>query len=172
MNKRIKFAKLVLGLLFCGMSWAAQGQDPTDSLPGDPGSLGVYSLQDLQFGAFSHGAAGGSVIISPAGARSVTGSVTALDFGISYFQAIFNVTAPEGMIISISNGPDATLLGSNGGSMLLHLGESSPGSPFVNMIPSPGHVSVGIGGVLTVGNASANPPGAYSGTIYVTFNQE
>jgi len=159
----------LLGIVSC-VSFA-QG-DPTDSLPQDPGSLSVYNVQNMAFGAFSHGASGGSVIISTAGMRSVTGSITALNAGITYFQAIFDIEAPQGAIISILNGPNATLTGSNGGSLTLQLGGSSPGSPFVNSVASPARTSVSIGGTLIIGTTAANPPGTYSGTFYITFNQE
>lgn len=154
------------------VSLTVQAQDPTDSIPGDPGALSVYSIQDLQFGAFSTGASGGSVTISPTGTRSVSGTVTAIDLGFSYNQAIFEIAAPLGVTITVMNGSNVSLTGSNGGSMTLQLGSASPASPFINAVPSPGHTSIGIGGTLTVGNAAANPPGTYSGTFYVTFNQE
>lgn len=154
------------------VSLAVQAQDPTDSIPGDPGALSVYSTQDLQFGAFSTGASGGSVTISPTGVRSVTGTVTALDLGFSYNQAEFEIAAPLGVTITVMNGSNVSLTGSNGGSMTLALGGSSPASPFINTTPSPSRTTVGIGGTLTVGSAAANPPGTYSGVFYVTFNQE
>lgn len=170
-----KFAislKCALVLALLGQCLLSSAQSPTDTLPGDPAALYVYSVQNMSFGAFSHGPAGGSVIISTSGARSSTGSVVELNLGVSYYQAIFDVAAPEGNIISITNGSDATLTGSNGGSMTLQIGGSSPASPFVITMPSPAHTPVSIGGTLLVGNAAANPPGTYSGTFYVTFNQE
>jgi hypothetical protein len=160
-------------VLLSSLSFMCYGQGgPTDSLPGDPGALSVYNVQNMAFGAFSHGASGGSVIISAAGARSSTGNITLLNLGISYFKAIFDIEAPQGSIISIMNGPNATLTGSNGGSMTLQLGNATPSSPFVNPVASPSRTSVSVGGTLVVGNAGANPPGTYSGTFYITFNQE
>lgn len=147
-------------------------QVPTDSLPGDPGAISVYSVQDMSFGAFTQGATGGTVIITPAGVRSVTGTVLPLNMGVFYYQAIFEIDAPEGSIISIMNGPDETLSGSNGGTMTLKLGASSPGSPFVTTVTQPLRTVVNIGGTLTVGDATAAPPGNYTGSFYVTFNQE
>lgn len=160
-------------LLLSGISCMSYSQGgPTDTIPGDPGGLSVYNLQNMAFGAFSHGASGGTVNISFAGVRTVTGSITPLNMGVSYFQAIFQTEAPVGSIISILNGPDATLTGSNGGTLVMRLGPSSPGSPFVNTVASPGRTNVNVGGTLTVGNAAANPPGIYTGTFYVTFNQQ
>jgi len=149
----------------------AQG-DPTDSLPGDPGAIYVYTYQNLKFGAFTQGASGGTVVVGADGTRSVTGTVVALNLGITYFQAIFNVEAAPGSLISITNGADATLTGSNGGSITLHIGSSDPGSPFNTTVSPPATTTVNIGGTITVGNSTAAPPGAYSGTFSVTFNQE
>ena len=147
-------------------------QNPTDSIPGDPGAISVYTVQNMSFGAFTGGSSGGTVIISTAGSRSVTGDVVALNLGTSYFQAIFDIDAPQGTIISILNGPNATLTGSNGGSMSMQIGNSNPASPLITTVTQPARTSVSIGGTLTVGNAAANPPGTYNGTFYITFNQE
>jgi hypothetical protein len=158
----------ILGLL----SFFAVAQNPTDSVPPDPGAMSVYTIQNMSFGAFSHGNAGGSVIISNSGLRSVTGDVVALNLGVNFFHSIFEIDAPEGSIISILNGSNTTLTGSNGGSMTLHIGNSDPPSPFVTVVPQPARTQVNVGGTITVGNAAANPPGTYTGTFYITFNQE
>ena len=162
---------LVIGLGFMGNAAFAQ-TDPTDSLPGDPGSITVYTVQHLSFGAFSIGNSGGTVVIANNGTRSVTGDVLGLNLGTSYFQAIFDVDGPQGAIVSILNGTDATLTGSNGGSMLMHIGNPDPSSPFIITVAQPARTQVKIGGTLTAGNSSANPPGNYSGTFYITFNLE
>ena len=144
----------------------------TDSLPGDPGALVVYTVQNLSFGAFSNSGAGGTVIIANNGSRTVTGKVVALNLGISAFQSIFEIDAPHGSIISLLNGPDAILSGSNGGSMIFRIGASDPTSPLITTVHQPARTTVNIGGTLTVGSLAANPPGAYSGTFYITFNYE
>jgi hypothetical protein len=165
--------KILLFVAFGFMSNAAFAQtDPTDSLPGDPGALTIYTVQNMSFGAFSIGNSGGTVVISNSGARSVTGDVLGLNMGASYYKAIFDVDGPQGAIVSILNGSDATLVGSNGGSMLMHIGNSNPASPFIITVAQPARTQVNIGGTLTVGNAAANPPGNYTGTFYITFNLE
>lgn len=162
---------LVVGLGFISNAVFAQ-IDPTDSLPGDPGALTIYTVQNMSFGAFSIGNSGGTVVISNSGTRSVTGDVLGLNMGIPYFHSIFDVDGPQGAIVSILNGPDVTLTGSNGGSMLMHIGNSDPSSPFLITVAQPARTQVNIGGTLTVGNAAANPPGTYNGTFYITFNLE
>ena len=162
---------LVIIVGFMSMSSFAQ-TNPTDSIPGDPGGITIYTVQNLSFGAFSVGSTGGSVIISTDGARSVTGDLIPLNLGTLYFQAIFDIDGPQGSIVSVLNGPNATLSGSNGGSMSMNIGNSNPSSPFIITVTQPARTALNIGGTLTVGNAIANPPGTYTGTFYITFNLE
>jgi hypothetical protein len=162
---------LVISLGLLSIFSFAQG-DPTDSLPGDPGALKVYPVQNLSFGAFTNGISGGTISISNTGTRSVTGSLVALNLGTLYFQSIFDIDAPLGSIVTITNGSDAILTGSNGGSMTMHIGGSDPPSPYVTLTSSPTRTPVSIGGTLTVGGSGADPPGTYSGTFYLTFNLE
>lgn len=162
---------LLIATGFISLLSYAQG-DPTDSLPGDPGALTVYTVQNMSFGAFSIGGTGGTIIISSTGTRSVTGDVVPLNLGTLYFQSIFDIDTPIGTIVSIQNGSDVTLSGSNGGSMSMHIGNSDPASPFITTVAQPARTQINIGGTLTVGSPAANPPGNYSGTFYITFNQE
>ena len=145
---------------------------PTDTIPPDPASIIVYTVQNMQFGAFTQGAIGGTVELSTSGIRSATGDVILLNMGVSYFHAIFDIEGIAGTIVSITNGPNATLTGSNGGSMSITLGSSSPFSPFNITVQPPGRTEVKIGGTLNVGAPASNPPGTYTGTFYITFNQE
>ena len=83
--------------------------------------------------------------------------------------ALFEVTANPGTLITIQNGPPATLTGSNGGTLSLTIGASSIGSPFVTQNAI---TYVYVGGTLTVGSMAANPAGNYTGTFNVTFIQQ
>ena len=161
----------VLLLTFISVFSFAQ-VDPTDSLPDDPGGISVYTIQNMSFGAFSAGGAGGTIIIYNDGTRGVTGDVVALNLGIPYYQSIFDIDAPLGAIVSILNGSDVSLTGSNGGSMSMHIGNSDPASPFIITTPQPVRTQVKIGGTLTIGSPVVNPPGTYTGTFYITFNLE
>jgi hypothetical protein len=132
----------------------------------------VTTIQNLSFGAISQGNSGGTVIINSSGSRTTTGSVVPINLGISYFQAIFEIEAPRGTIVSILNGPDATLTGSNGGTMSLHIGIAEPGTPFQTDVEPPGKTQVSVGGTLTIGDAATSPPGNYNASFYITFNNE
>jgi hypothetical protein len=143
------------------------GQEP----PPRPISITV-SPQGLSFGAFTHGAAGGSVIIFPDGSRDRTGDVILLNFGFTYSAAFYEIDANPGTIINILNGPDATLTRAGGGTMTLHIGSSFPAAPFVTTAIPPAKTSFYMGATLTVGSPLSNPPGSYTGTFNITFIQE
>jgi hypothetical protein len=147
---------------------SAKAQEP----PPRPIAIYVNPAQGLIFGAFFQGITGGSVIIYPDGSRSVTGDIVQANLGIPFSPAIFEVDANPGTVISILNGPDAVLTGSNGGSINLRIGNASTGSLFISNANPPDRTQVRIGGTLTVGGPMANPSGVYSGTFSVTFIQE
>lgn len=130
------------------------------------------TAQTLSFGAFSHGAVGGTVTISSGGIRSSTGDVILLGLGYPYSTTLYEVIANPGTIITILNGPNVSLPGSNGGSITLTIGASDPSSPFVTSTPPPLATDLNIGGTISIGNTAANPPGDYSGTYDITFVQQ
>ncbi len=164
--------KSLLTFLLSSFCVCAFAQIPTDTIPKDPSRISVYSVQNLNFGSVSQGSAGGTVTVTPTGIRSVTGTVLAINQGSAVFPAIFEVEAPAGVIVTFQNGPDATLAGSNGGTMTLRLGTSNPVSPFTSTVAPPGRTQVSIGGTLTVGNAATSRPGNYTGTFYIIFFQQ
>lgn len=135
--------------------------------------LAVNTLQNLSFGTLAQGSTGGTITISDAGMVTTTGSVVSLAFGgiNDASAAVFEIEAPVGTVISISGGPDASLIGSNGGSMTLRLGNTNPLTPFA-VVNQTGRTNINLGGTLTIGNQAVNPPGAYNGTFYVTINNE
>ena len=160
------FPLLSLFPLFFSLAVAAQ--------PPPPRPIAVYAnpAQGMIFGAFFQGPAGGTVILYPDGSRTSTGSLILANLGYPYSPALFEIDANLGTVVSIMNGPDVTLTGSNGGSISLHLGAASTGSSFTTTIASPSRTQVWIGGTLSVGNPLANPSGSYSGTFSVTFIQQ
>jgi hypothetical protein len=167
-RRSIKKLKIIAVLCLASLFSNAQ----VDTLPGDPGVIKAYTVQNLNFGTFSAGNAGGTLIISPAGTRTATGSVVSISQGVQPTPAIFDIDVLLGSIVSILNGPDVALTGSNGGSMTMHIGVSDPASPFITVVRQPARTPVRVGATLTVGSQAANPPGTYTGTFYVTFNLE
>jgi len=162
-----RFLLVVLSFVFlCVLSTEGFAQEPP------PRPVEVTVNQNLGFGAFSHGASGGTITIGTSGVRSSTGTVIPLNLGYSFSTAIYKLIANPGTVISILNGPDVSLPGSNGGSMSLHIGASDPATPFVITTDPPAFTLMQVGGTLTVGNTAANPPGNYNGTFNITFIQE
>ena len=165
-----KYSLLCTGLLvfLFTITSSVKAQEP----PPKPISVFVNPAQGLIFGAFFQGATGGTVTVFPDGSRSVTGSIVQANLGFPFSPAIFEIDANPGTLVQILNGPDVTLTGSNGGTLSLHIGSSSTGSPFIATATSPARTLVRIGGTLTVGVPLANPAGNYSGLFSVTFIQE
>lgn len=161
---------MVLGafLMTYMISFSAQAQEA----PPRPIVIYVNPALGLNFGKFSQGNFGGTVIIYPNGTRSSTGDIVQLSSGIPFSPAIFEVEANIGTVVSILNGPNVILTGSNGGSIQLQIGASSTGSPFITNVAPPGRTQVRIGGTLIVGSPVSNPGGNYSGSFMVTFIQE
>jgi len=138
--------------------------------PPRPITVTAVTGMGLQFGAFCSGATGGTVTVTSGGVRSSTGSIILVSLGYSFAPAEILVTGNIGTLVTISNGTDVSMTGSNGGSISLHLESASTGTPFI--INSITGVNVFIGGTITVGIPGANPPGAYNGTFNVTFIQQ
>lgn len=155
-----------VGIMVMFIAYASYAQEEP------PRPLQVATFQNLSFGAIIQGATGGKVIIDPQGSRSVTGDIIPVNMGYSYYPAIFEIRALPGSLINIVNGPDVLLPGNNGGTLLLHIGNSIPNSPFINTKNPSSPIQVRIGGTLTVGNAIANPAGNYFGYFNITFAQQ
>lgn len=159
-------------LFLCGSydNYAQEG-------PPRPISVTVNPAQGLIFGAFFLGISGGTAVIYPDGSRSVTGDLIQANMGVPFSPAIFEIDASPGTVISIMNGPDVTLTGSNGGSLSLHIGSAGNASDnnisqFITTVSPPARTEIRIGGTLTAGNRFTNPAGSYSGTFSVIFIQQ
>jgi hypothetical protein len=161
----IKLIVLVCILMVSGRFM--EGQEP----PPRPLSVTV-TAQNLSFGAFSQGAVGGTVTIASDGSRSATGDIILLTLGYSFSTALYELVANPGTVVSLLNGPDVVLPGSNGGSITLHIGASDPVSPFVITTVPPAYTPLNVGGTMTIGNPLSNPPGDFSGMFDITFIQE
>jgi hypothetical protein len=156
-----------LAVVILALSSPVEAQEPP------PRPLVVHvTAQMLSFGAFAHGATGGTVSISSGGIRTSTGDVILLSLLNPPSTARYEVIANPGTIITILNGPDVSLPGSNGGSITLTIGASDPASPFVTTTAPPLPNYLDIGGTITIGNTAANPPGDYSGTYEIIFVQQ
>ena len=155
-------------IILLALPLSAKAQEP----PPRPVILTANPAQPLAFGAFSPGASGGTITVTPAGTRSASGSVVLLSLGYVYNPAMFYVRANPGTVLSVLATPPVTLTGSGGGTITLQTSGSLPASPFVTTLPWPQQTTLLVGGILTVGNIASNPPGTYSGTFTVTLVRE
>jgi len=137
-----------------------------------PRPMQVTTFQNMSFGAFINGNAGGTVIITPEGARSSTGDIYLINMGVPYYPAIFEVEALPGNVIHVNLPSYSTLTGPGGKITQLEINSSLPASPFINTVNPPFKTQVRVGGILTVGNPLSAPAGEYYGTFTITFMQE
>ena len=137
--------------------------------PPRPISVTVSTAQHLSFGTFIQSGNYGTVTVTYNGFRTATGNVILPYMSSIVTPALFIIDAEPGTLITIVNGPDVQLSGSNSGFLTLHLEEASTRTPFITTGTS---TDVFIGGTLTVGSLLANPAGSYSGTFQVTFIQQ
>lgn len=137
-----------------------------------PREIRVFGTQELSFGEFYTGPIGGSVIVNPSGSRSSVGTVVlAGGFGQ---PAVFIVELLPGRLVHIMINPQSTILNrvGGGGTMIMNIGPTDKGTSFVTSSGHPFRNPVQVGGILEVGNITANPAGEYTGTFNVTFIQE
>lgn len=139
----------------------------------------IYRIQDLSFGAFYVGSAGGTLSVSNTGTLTSTGGVIPLNAGPAYFPALFDIEAETSARISFLKGPDAILRGSNGGSITLipadpkiisrtNSQNSSPSNPHKKLRLS----RVAVGGTLNLQSAASSPGGKYSGDFSIIIFYE
>mgnify|MGYP002389625074 FL=1 len=165
-NRKLLAAAVLLVL--CGMFFTVSAQEP----PPRPVIVTFNESQPLAFGAFSPGAAGGTITVAPGGSRSASGDVVLLSLGFLYTPAMFYVRANQGTVLSVLVSPPVTLTGSGGGTLTLQVAGSLPASPFVTTLPWPQQTTVLVGGILTIGNIASNPPGNYTGNFSITLIRE
>jgi hypothetical protein len=139
-----------------------------------PRSIEVNATQSLQFGTFAlTGGAGGSVIVSYDGSRTSSGSLALLAVAPYAQPAIFEVKLLQGRNININFSASTSLTGSDGGTLTLNIGPTEKG---ISTADFPTNNSRDFTTLLRVGGTLDIPsgaiPGFYTGTFFITFNQE
>lgn len=132
-------------------------------------ALKVTVRQEISFGAFTQGASGGSITISPEGTRIASGTVVPLNFGSTYLPLILEIEGPKGSIVSMLTDETTLLTGSNGGVMKLKLRRSNPMMPFIISEDALAKSVIKLGAELVAGNLIESPPGNYSGSLHISF---
>lgn len=137
-------------------------------------TLSAAESSALNFGKFSPELLGGTVVVSPSGNRSATGSVALM--GGTVNQGLFQISGMPTYKVAIVLPVTATVTNATTSkTMTITDFTSSPvagtGSPSGDVtIPASGGVSLNVGGTLNVGNFTANPVGPYTGTYVITFS--
>jgi len=157
---------LVLLLFFGSITSYSQENPPI------PIEVKVRTARFLNFGAFTLGTSGGTIVVNPSSQRTQTGDIVLLNLGPTVSSAMYEVTANPGTLITISHPPRFTLTGSNGDEIILENLTYSVDKTFITTAPSTSINEIEIGGMLQIGNISSNRPGMYRGTITLTFIQQ
>lgn len=164
--------KLILNLgfgifiFFAGITVRAQENPPI------PIEVQVRTARFLNFGKFTLGTSGGTVIVTPSGTRTPTGEIYLLNIGPTVSSALFEVTANPGTLVTISHPNSFMLSGTSGDQVLLDNLTYNVSKTFITTAPSSSLNEIEIGGTLHIGNISGNGAGIYSGEIVITFIQQ
>jgi hypothetical protein len=127
----------------------------------------IATQQGLAFGSFAAGT-GGSVTVSPGGARSRSGGVALLSADAGH-AAIFNVTGNNNTTYTITLPAQAVLTEATGHTMTISSFTSSPSDSTASSgLLIGGSQLLYVGGTLSVGASQAT--GSYSGSFSVIVN--
>lgn len=162
MTGKSLFIFTFLSLLFFNV--AAQENPPK------PIEVEVRNAQFLNFGKFTVGPTGGTVVIDPLGSRTATGDVFLLGNDFSY--AIFDVFSNPGTLVRVQAYSDVYLNGPTNGQIRLEIKPSIDIYPGQTFITTGSSFPVNVGGTLHIPSASTVQPGAYNATFNLTFIHE
>jgi hypothetical protein len=132
------------------------------------GPIAIANTADMNFGNVAVGSSGGTVVLSPAGGRSVTGGVTLPATAGTVGAAAFNVTGVDTYTFAITL-PASVVISSGGNNMTVDNFTSTPSG--TGTIGATG-TALTVGATLNV-NAS-QPSGNYTSatpfTVTVNYN--
>lgn len=131
-------------------------------------TISISNTQALAFGKFAAGS-GGSVTVSPSGARSATGGAVLLSSS-SGSAAQFTVSGDANFTYSISLPANGTVSLTNGGGQAISLNNFSSTPDAAGQLSAVGSQTLSIGATLNVGNNQA--AGAYSGSFDVMVSYD
>jgi hypothetical protein len=172
MKTSIKLFALGIVLAGFGINANAQqsvtGTGATNATIITPLTIVKATDADMNFGVVAVSATtAGTVILTPASARSVTGGVTLPSGTGTVGAAVFNVAGDGNRVFTISLPSSITLTGSVSGTMTVNTFTSTPSGTGTL---STGTATVRVGATLVVGAAQA--PGEYTNAadLAVTIN--
>ena len=137
-------------------------------------AITITPTQGINFGTFCiMGGSGGTVTVEYGGGRSATGDIALLTRTPEAQPAIFEIKLCQGRMITITFSSTTTLTGSNGGSLTMDIGPTEHGgnnSHFSTNSDCNFITPLRVGGTLHVPGMAI--PGDYSGSLFITFNQQ
>ncbi len=162
----------MFGVFFASPGFAQSADADAEAVIVQP--LSLVKTADLDFGTVIPGLAGGTVIVSPTAARSVTGSVVAAGGTVS--NAEFQGFGYRNRFVYVSTAQSTYLLTRSGGSETMVLSRLTLQAdnltprffPGLFQINSTDIIRLRVGGTLTVGPSQAR--GVYEGSFPVTMN--
>lgn len=131
-------------------------------------ALSMSSTQSIAFGAFAAGS-GGSVIVSPTGARSSTGGVVLISASDGA-PAQFTVSGDPSFTYSITLPSDGTVTLANGLGHSMEVGSFTSSPSLAGQLNLSGSQQLAVGATLHV--SSSQPAGNYSSSFPVTVNYD
>jgi hypothetical protein len=135
--------------------------------PPIPIEVEVRNAQFLNFGKFTVGPTGGTVVIAPQGNRTSTGDIYLLGNDSSY--AIFDVYSNPGTLIQVQSYSDTYLIGPTNDQVRLEIRPSVDVYPGQTFITTASSFPVYVGGTLYVPSGNTVQPGSYNATFNLTF---
>jgi len=173
MNYKAKFLTITIFSIACSYNSAYAQQTASATATASATIITPISISktaDMNFGNIAVSAsAGGTVVLAPAGTRTITGSVTLPATTGSPAAAAFTVTGQGNYTYSITLPSSATLTDGASHNMTVATFTSNPSSTGTL---SSGTQNISVGATLTV--AAAQTPGTYTTstpfTVTVNYN--
>ncbi len=162
LKKLISFA-----VIFAGITTAALAQATATATATIVSPILISKSLDMNFGNVAVGTTAGTVVMTPAGARSATGGVTLPATVGTVSAATFNVTGTAGYTytIAITGSPLTVTSGAN--TMTVTAFTNSPTSPATLVA---GNNALTVGATLNVGASQAAGIYVSASTFTVTVN--
>ena len=164
------FRLAVLALAIAGSSSAIAASAVANSTSTVVTPINITKSADLAFGSFAAGATAGTVTVTPGGARSAGGGVTAVTSTAT--AAKFDVTGLAGMGYSIDVAATTLSDGSGNSMTLTPISDLTASASTANTVTTGsltgGAQSIYVGGVLAV--AANQAAGTYNGSVTATVN--
>jgi len=173
MKKKLLTLATIVMMVGLSANVMAQVTSATENTVAQAEVLGAISITEvayLEFGGFTPGTNGGTVVMPASGSRSATGDVTLVTGTVSPHAASYT-TAGTGLAtysVSIETGFSLTnTTGSEAETMTVGTMTIASGTTSRSFATN-GTDAFTVGGTLTVGTAASQTPGVYTGDFDVT----